>query len=135
MKGRVFGRRADKGDGAIFDIGQEGVLLGLVKAVHLIDKQDGAHTAALTRLSPLNGLTDVLDATCHRRDLLEVRLGAAGNDQGKSRFAYARRPPENHGVAASALQRLAQRFIRSQQVTLPDVLIERARTHPSRQRR
>ncbi len=36
FKVRVFGRRADEDDRAVFDVGEEGVLLGFVPPMHLI---------------------------------------------------------------------------------------------------
>ena len=37
----VLGRRADQGDRAVLDVGQQRVLLGLVEAVDLVEEQDG----------------------------------------------------------------------------------------------
>ena len=42
LEGGILGGRADQPDGAALDVGQEGVLLGLVEAVNLIDEEDGA---------------------------------------------------------------------------------------------
>ena len=42
LKGGIFRSGADKGDGAILDIGQNGILLSLVEAVNLIDKEDSS---------------------------------------------------------------------------------------------
>ena len=36
----VLGGGADEGDGAVFDVGEDGVLLGLVEAVDLVDKEN-----------------------------------------------------------------------------------------------
>ena len=38
----VFGGGADEGEGAVFDPGEEGVLLGFVEAVDFVDEEDGA---------------------------------------------------------------------------------------------
>jgi hypothetical protein len=45
LEGRVLGRRADQDDRAPLDVGQEGVLLGLVEAVDLVHEQDRALAA------------------------------------------------------------------------------------------
>ena len=42
LEGRIFGGRADEADGAVLDVGQEGVLLGFVEAMDLVDEEDGA---------------------------------------------------------------------------------------------
>jgi hypothetical protein len=38
----VFRGGTDKNQGAVFDVGQERILLRLVEAMHFVDKQDGA---------------------------------------------------------------------------------------------
>ena len=48
----VLGGGANEDNGAIFHVRQEGILLRLVKTVHLIDKQNGA---LLRRLQTLAG--------------------------------------------------------------------------------
>jgi hypothetical protein len=42
LEGRVLGGGADQHDGALLDVGQERVLLGLVEAVDLVHEQDRA---------------------------------------------------------------------------------------------
>ena len=42
VEGGIFGGGTDQGDGAGFDMGEEGVLLGAVKAVEFVDEEDGA---------------------------------------------------------------------------------------------
>ncbi len=42
LEGRIFGGRADEADGAALDVGEEGVLLGLVEAMNFIDEESGA---------------------------------------------------------------------------------------------
>ena len=54
LERRVLGRRADQGDGPVLDGRQEGVLLGLVEAMDLVDEEDRA--AVLDRRFP--GLVD-----------------------------------------------------------------------------
>ena len=41
VEGGVFGGGADEDEGAVFDVGEEGVLLGFVEAVDFVDKEDG----------------------------------------------------------------------------------------------
>ena len=51
----ILGGCADEDDGAVFDPRQECVLLGLVEAVDLVDKEDGF---AAVQLAQLAGLID-----------------------------------------------------------------------------
>ena len=51
----ILGRGADEEDGAVLDPGQEGVLLGLVPAVHLVDEE---HRPAVVELAMPLGLLD-----------------------------------------------------------------------------
>ena len=46
----VFGGGTDQRDGAVLDPGEQGVLLGTVETVHLIDEQGGAQAMALEPL-------------------------------------------------------------------------------------
>ena len=46
LEERVFGGGPDQGDRAVLHPGQQGVLLGGVEAVHLIDEQEAAQTVA-----------------------------------------------------------------------------------------
>ena len=45
----VLGRRPDEGEQAVLDGGQEGVLLALVEAVHLVEEEDGARFSSASR--------------------------------------------------------------------------------------
>ena len=53
-EGGVLGRGGNEQDGTVLDCGKEGILLGLRKAVNLIDKQDGV----LAEEEALAGLLD-----------------------------------------------------------------------------
>ncbi len=53
LEGRVLGRRTDEAERAVFDEGQERVLLRLVEAVDLVEKQDrGARFRLTQRAAP-----------------------------------------------------------------------------------
>ena len=63
LEGRVLGRRADEDERAVLDVRQERVLLRLVEAVHLVEKQHGALAARPARAcGMLDRRADVLDA-------------------------------------------------------------------------
>src|SRR5699024_12417398 len=62
LKGRVLGGGADEDDAALLHKGEKGVLLGLVEAVNLVDKDDGALAVAAVVLRLLHHRADLLDA-------------------------------------------------------------------------
>jgi hypothetical protein len=75
LKVRVLGRSANQRDHAALDMRQQRILLGLIPAVNLIDKQDRAavvHLATLGRLC--NHLTQVGYTCQHRRDGFKMGL-------------------------------------------------------------
>ena len=75
LKGRVLGCGADEADGAVLDVGQEGVLLGFVEAVNLIDEEDGAGAESGGFFGVDHDLLDLLDAG---EDGGELDEGGAG---------------------------------------------------------
>ncbi|MNS24541.1 hypothetical protein D3C72_563900 [compost metagenome] len=132
---RVFRGRADENQRAVLDIRQERVLLGLVETMHFVDEQNGA--AAVLRgllLGDFHRLTDLLDPGQHRRDRFEVRVRDFREQSRQGGFAHARRPPENHRMQGTLLQRLAQRLAASKHVFLTDVLIQIGRAQARGQR-
>jgi len=121
----VFGRGADKNQRAVFHIGQEGILLGLVEAVHFVDEQDGP-PAVLHRLllGDLHRLANLLDPGEHGGNRLEMGIGNLGQEPRQGRLAYTGWAPEHHGMQRALLQRLAQRLAAGKQMFLPDVFAE-----------
>ena len=126
----VFGRGADQGDQAAFDVVQEGVLLGLVEAMDFVHEEDGAATLQLL-LAP--GLVDhgpdLLDAREHGGELEVVRAGLAGDDARERGLAASRRPPQDHREDAVLLGRHADDRPLAHEVRLPDELGQAARPH------
>ena len=124
---RVLGGGADEDQQAVLDVGQEGVLLGLVEAVDLVEEQDRAG-ALLAQAGPGPGhdLTDVLHPGRHRRQGLE-RLGRhPGDEAGKGGLARPRRAPEDHRRQPVGLDQLAQRAVGAEEVLLADHVVEGA---------
>ena len=69
LKRGVLGGRADKANGAVLDVRQKGILLALIKAMHLIHEKNGS-TAPYSRLpSLINGPPDIFDARKNGRNL------------------------------------------------------------------
>ena len=134
LEGRVLGGGTDKVEQAAFHIRQEGILLGLVEAVHLIDEQEAGLAQQSRRFGSGHRLADLLDATEHRRDRQQLAAKAPGHQARQGGLADARRPPENHRMGLPALERHAQRFARAEQMLLANHLVDVARAQPFRQR-
>jgi hypothetical protein len=75
FKGWVLGGRADEHDGAVFHYRQEGILLGAIETVNLVDEQQ----CALPDLAPqpcrVEDFLQIGNAGKDRRDLLEIEFG------------------------------------------------------------
>ncbi|MOA00769.1 hypothetical protein D3C78_1201430 [compost metagenome] len=129
LEGRVFGGRANENQRAVFDIRQEGVLLRLVEAMHFVDEQNRA--AAILPgllLGHVHRLADFLDPGQYGRDRFKVRVRDFRQQPRQGGFTHPRRPPENHRVQGTLLQRLTQGLAAGQQVFLTDVLVQIGRT-------
>src|SRR6185369_10601312 len=65
----------------------------------------------------------------------ESGLGSVRDDARERRLTGAGRPPQDDGLQEIALDRLAQRFARGEQLLLAHELVEGARAHPLGERR
>src|SRR5437763_12541947 len=111
---------------------QKCVLLGPVKTVDLINKQDGAGTVLAGLLSIRHDLLDLFDSGEHRRELDELRFGDVSNDLGQRCLARSWRSPEDDGAGIVAFDLQPQWLVRSKNLLLSHKLIQRARTHAVR---
>ena len=132
---RVLRGRGDEGHPAVLDAGQQRVLLGLGEAVHLVDEEHRLLPAA-GQLGPgaVDGGPHLLDACRDRRDLDEAPAGLLADDRGDGGLAGAGRPPQQQRHRLVALDQAAQRRPGGAQLLLADELVDRARSHPDRQR-
>ena len=128
---RVLGGCAHQHQEAALDRGQQGVLLGLVEPVDLVEEQDRALSPLPQPLGRLgDDLAHVLDAGGHGRELL-VGLGRVPGDHlGERGLARARRPPEDGGRQAVGLDQHPQRPARPHQLVLSDDVVEPQRPQP-----
>jgi predicted MPP superfamily phosphohydrolase len=78
------------------DVGQEGVLLRLVEAVHLVDETGWCAPAAPCTSACCDRLADVLDPGEHRRQGDELGIEASRHQPRQRGLAHARRAPEDH---------------------------------------
>ncbi len=132
----VLGRRPDQGHEALLDGREQGVLLGLVEAVDLVEEEDrrlAGGAAALGRA--LDHRPHLGPAGVHRRLLLEGAARRGGDDPRERRLARPGRPVEDHRVRLAGLDRGSQGRPLGEQVLLADELVERGRAHAHRQRR
>ncbi len=135
FKGRVLRGGPDQTDGAALDIGEKCILLGLVEAVNLIDKENGPRSEAGGFLRVRHHLLDLLDAAQHRGEFNETGLRSLGDDLGQRGLADSGRAPQNHGSRIVALDFYAQGHAGTEQLLLANVLIQRAGTHAFGERR
>jgi hypothetical protein len=101
---------------------QEGVLLALVEAMHLVDEDDGAlgRQTRLRQTSLFDGLTDVLDAAEHRADGDELRVESPRHQAGDGGLAHTGWAPEDAAMRLAGLEGDAQGHAGAEQVLLAD---------------
>ena len=137
LERRILGGRADEGEQALLDERQEGVLLRLVEAVHLVDEQDGVRGRCAASASSAR-------CTASRMSFTPESTAESAMNSASKAFAIrrasvvlpdARRPPQDHRVRLARLEREAQRLARPEQVALADHLVERARAQALGERR
>ena len=132
----VLGGGADEDDRAVLHPGQEGVLLGFVPAVDLVDKEDGP--LAVER-PPLLGLLGHAAYIGHagqdRVQRLKVAAGGVGDDGGQGRLARAGRPVKDDRRELVGLDGAAQQAAGPDDVFLADEFVEGAGAQAGGQRR
>ena len=95
LEARVLGGRTDQDDCSVLNIGQEGVLLGAVETVDLVDEQERALPDLAAAGRGGEDLAQVGHPGEGRRDLFEDQAGAVGQEPGDRRLAAARRAPQD----------------------------------------
>ena len=129
FKRRIFGGGADERDGSRLDVGQKGILLGFVEAMHLVDEDDGALAGAMRVLGRGHDVLNFADAAEHGAEGDEFGLRAARDQARQSGFAAAGRPPQNHGAEIVALDGHAEGLAGAEECLLAGKLLEGARAH------
>ena len=120
----IFGGRADEDDGAVFNPGQERVLLGFVEAVDLVDEEDGLAVVQLAQLASfIDGLANVSDSGQNGVDGDKMGASGVGDDRGERGFARAGRPVENQRGKLVGLNGAPQQAARPENVVLADVFV------------
>ena len=128
---RVLGGRADQHEQALLDVRKQRVLLRAVEAMDLVEEQDrAAALLAHAGAGPLGDLPHVLHTRGDRRQRLERLLGGARHQARDRGLAGSGRPPEDHRRESVGLDEHAERFARTEQVLLPDDVVERTGAEP-----
>jgi hypothetical protein len=108
---------------------QEGVLLRLVEAMHLVHEHDGRAAILVAREArPLHRVADLLHAGEDRRDGDELGVEGARHQAREGGLPDPRRAPEDHRMRPTGTQRHADRLALAQQVLLADHLVDGLRS-------
>ena len=135
FKRRVLGSCADKRDGAIFNMRQNHVLLGLIEPVNLVHEQDGrltVHAFAVLGLS--DDTAQIGHSGSNGANRLKINLGRGCHQPGQCRLASAWWPPEDDGRQASYGNGFQQHSVRVNDLVLPDKIGKGPGPHPLCQR-
>ncbi len=131
----VLGRGTDQRQQAALDAGKEGILLGLVEAVDLVEEQDRSRPVCSEPVTcALEDAANVVDACRNRRELLEGGTRGLGDDAREGRLPDPGRAVEDHRRRPVALDREPKCGSVRQDVTLADELVERPRADALRER-
>ena len=113
---------------------QKRVLLRFVEAVDLIHEHSRSRAVLARSFRVRHDLLDFFDPRKHCAELDELRAGHVRDDLRQRGLTSSWRSPQDQGSDIVALNLRPQRLARRDQVLLPDEFIQRARTHPVRQR-
>ncbi len=125
----ILGGGADEADGSALDPWQEGILLGAVEAVNLIDEEDGAGAPGGGFFRVGHDLLDFFYAGEDGGEFDEGGFGGFGDDFGEGGFADAGRAPEDHRRGVVAIDLDAERFAGAEEMLLAEELVERVGAH------
>ena len=93
----VTGRRADQRDRSIFDVGQQGILLGSIETVDFVDEEERAfsrHSQSIARGG--QDIAQFFDAVQHSAELFEVAARFFGEELRQRSFSGAWRTEQDH---------------------------------------
>jgi hypothetical protein len=115
----VFGRGADQGDPATFDVSEQDILLASAEAVDLVEEEN--RSSALVAESAIRGGEDFADA--NNADLsrilpLEVSAESTGDQQRQCGLASSGRTVEEQGADDSGVEHSSQHLALAEEVFL-----------------
>ena len=130
FEGRILRCCPDKRDHALFHGSEQRVLLRLREAMNFVDEKYGVVLVEeTTGACLLDNIAHILHPAGHRAESIEGNFQLAGDDAGKRSLPHSGRSPENKTADATAFQHLSEHSPRSHQVLLPDIIVQRQRTH------
>ncbi|MPM40321.1 hypothetical protein SDC9_86961 [bioreactor metagenome] len=133
---RVFRRRSDEADRALFERGKQRVALGLAPAVALVEQQVGRLAIELEPLLRfLDNGAEFLDPRGDGVELDKRAAGRVGHNRGKRGLARTRWAKKDGGLQPVGQNCAAQQLALADNVLLADELVQRARAHAIRKRR
>ena len=118
LKRRVLGGGANQRHQARLGVGQERVLLRLVKAVDFVHKQNRVLALRQMGLRLFHGRAYVFDPREHRRQGDELAVKTLRSQARQRGFTHARRAPQNHGMRLARGKGELQRLARAQHIAL-----------------
>ena len=120
---------------AVLDVGQDGVLLGLVEAVDLVDEEDRASAGRAQRASASSTtLRRSATPAMHGAEGDEARVRACARSPREGGLAGAGRTPQDHRGDASRIDAARSSAPGPSSCILADELVERARAHAGGER-
>jgi hypothetical protein len=122
FEGGVFRGGADQNNRAVFDKGQQAILLGPIEAVNFIDEQHRALAGLAALAGAGEDLAQVGNTGKHRRHGLEDMIGMIGDQPGNGCLATARRTPQQNRRQPALCQGPAQRRASFKKMSLTDDL-------------
>ena len=132
---RILGRGADQGHGPVLDMRQQGVLLGLVEPVDLVEEEDAARALqgqSLLRLG--DRIPDLDDARHDGRQAREMGADLGGEQPRQAGLAGSRRAPQEERREVAPADAPPERSAIADEMLLADELVQAARAHPGGQR-
>ena len=130
LKERIFRRRANENQPPVLHIGQEHILLTLIKAVDFVDKYNRALLVKFPRVIRFfDNLPDIANPRRHRIEFLEFTAGHAGNHLRQRSLAGTGRAIENHGGYLVFFHHLPQETAAAHSLLLSYEFIEITRPH------
>src|SRR5271169_4951110 len=128
-------RRANQPDHSAFHVRQKDVLLGLVKAVNFINKENGWLTLGFEPVgSRRENTAHVRHVRLDAAQTLEFAPGMPSDDLRQGSFSGTRRTKQYQGLNTIGLDGAAKQLTRSKDMRLAYEFIEISRAHPCRQR-
>ncbi len=136
LEGRILRGGTDQRHGAALDVRQQGVLLGAVEAVDLVEEEHGPATGSRFACGALDHVAHVAYACRHGGERDERCTRRIAREQARERrLAAARRTPEDQRGQVACLRESTQGSLRADEFALSHDFVENARPHPVGERR